>query len=188
MSPLLTVSFLIDQCIYFSRNGLCTENRLRSQRAPTPYKIKINIRKCLNFVIRIALTRAILMSRFSNFLRNSIIHFRMFLNFETCFLGVTVSLLSRLQAVSKIHVQIYPYLISDGKRNFSRPCGRHVNETVTGRKHVTKIKNMRKWMVEFVRKFENRGIKIVPYNSILITKSINLQLFSLIWDGVGGTL
>ena len=34
-------------------------------------------------------------------------------------------------------------------------------------------------MVEFLRKFENRGIKIAQVNSILITKSINLQLFTL---------
>ena len=44
---------------------------------------------------------------------------------------------------------------------------------------------MRKWMVEFLRNFENRGIKIDQINSILITKSINLQLFTLILYGVG---
>ena len=65
------------------------------------------------------------------------------------------------------------------------PCDRHSNETVTLRKHVTKYKNMQKWMVEFIRKFENRGIKIARVNSILTTKSINLQLFTLILYGVG---
>ena len=40
-------------------------------------------------------------------------------------------------------------------------------------------------MVEFFRKFENRDIKIDRVNSILITKSINLQLFTLILYGVG---
>ena len=40
-------------------------------------------------------------------------------------------------------------------------------------------------MIEFLRKFETRGIKIVRNNSILITKSNNLQLFSLILYGVG---
>ena len=39
-------------------------------------------------------------------------------------------------------------------------------------------------MVEFLRKFENRGTKIAGVNSILITKSINLQLFTLILCGV----
>ena len=36
-------------------------------------------------------------------------------------------------------------------------------------------------MVELLRKFEKREIKIARINSILITKYINLQLFSLIW-------
>ena len=40
-------------------------------------------------------------------------------------------------------------------------------------------------MVEFLRKFENRSIKVVQDNSILITKSINLHLFTLILYGVG---
>ena len=46
-------------------------------------------------------------------------------------------------------------------------------------KHVTKYKNMRKWIVEFLKKFENRGIKITQVNSILITKFINLLLLTL---------
>ena len=35
--------------------------------------------------------------------------------------------------------------------------------------HVTKYKNMRKWMVEFLRRFEDRDIKIdrVNYNYLL---------------------
>ena len=45
-----------------------------------------------------------------------------------------------------------------------RPCDRHSNETVTFRKHVTKNKNTRKWMIEFLRKFDNRGIIIVRVN------------------------
>ena len=55
-----------------------------------------------------------------------------------------------------------------------RPCDRHSNETVTLKKHITKYKHMRKWMAEFPRKFENRGIKIARVNSIRITKSIIL--------------
>ena len=43
---------------------------------------------------------------------------------------------------------------------------------------------MRKWMIEFLRKFENRGIKINRVNSILITKSINSLLFPVILYGV----
>ena len=37
------------------------------------------------------------------------------------------------------HVPIYPYLISEGRRNYDR----HRNDTVTLSKHVTKYKHMR---------------------------------------------
>ena len=67
----------------FSINGLSTENRLRPQRTPIPYKIKVNNCKLIDLVIRIEITREILMPRFSNFLRRSIIHFRMFLYLES---------------------------------------------------------------------------------------------------------
>ena len=40
-------------------------------------------------------------------------------------------------------------------------------------------------MIEFLRKFENPRIKIGLVNPILITKSINLQLFTLIFCGFG---
>ena len=43
-------------------------------------------------------------------------------------------------------------------------------------------------MIEFLRKFENSGIKIARVNSIRITKSIDLQLFTLIFYVVGGPL
>ena len=53
-------------------------------------------------------------------------------------------------------------------------------------KHVTKYKTMRKRMIEFLRKFENRGIKIARVNSIPITNiSVNLHFFTLILYGVG---
>ena len=43
-------------------------------------------------------------------------------------------------------------------------------------------------MVDFLRKFENRDIKIARVNSILITKSDDLQVFTLILYGVGRPL
>ena len=67
-----------------------------------------------------------------------------------------------------------------------RPCDRHSNETVTLSKHATKNKTMRKWMVEFLRKFENGGVKIARVNLILITKSMDFQLFTFILCGFGG--
>ena len=96
----------------------------------------------------------------------------MFLYLETCFLRVTVSLICRLHAVSKIHVPILIIMKGD---EIVRPCDRHRNETMTLRKHVTKYKNMSKSMGEILRKFENRSIKITRVNSIRITKSSNLQ-------------
>ena len=56
---------------------------------------------------------------------------------------------------------------------------------MTLRKHVLKYENMQKSMVDFLRKFENRGTKINRVNSILITKSINLPLFTLILYSAG---
>ena len=45
---------------------------------------------------------------------------------------------------------------------------------------------MRKWMVEFPRKIENRGIKIARIISIRITKSINhKESLHSIFYGVG---
>ena len=115
--------------------------------------------KYLDLVTRIELTRTILLQRFSNFLGNSTIHFHIFLYLETCLLRVTVSLLCRLQAVSTLHVPIFPCLIIVKGDEIVRHCDRHSNETVTLRKHDTKYKNPKKWMIEFLRKCESRGIK-----------------------------
>ena len=57
---------------------------------------------------------------------------------------------------------------------FDTAYDRHRNEIATLRKHITKYKNMRKWMVEFLRKSESRGDKIAQVNPIRFTKSINL--------------
>ena len=82
------------------------------------------------------------MPGFSHFLGNRSSNFRMFECLVTCFLRVTVSLLCRLQAVSKIHVPIYPcLLISKGRRNcttFDRHS-KFSNGTATVRKHVNQI-------------------------------------------------
>ena len=59
------------------------------------------------------------------------------------------------------------------------------NETVTLRKYVKKYKHMRKWMVEFLRKFENRGIKIYL---VKLNSHHQIFQFNLILYGVGGPL
>ena len=51
-----------------------------------------------------------------------------------------------------------------------RVCDRHCNETATLENNVTKYKHVRKWRVEFLSESKSRGIKIVPVNSIRITK------------------
>ena len=61
-----------------------------SQRTPNTLQ---NLSKLTDLMMRIELTRAILMSQFSNFLRNSTIYFCMCLYLVTYFLIVTVSLL-----------------------------------------------------------------------------------------------
>ena len=60
-----------------------------------------------------------------------------------------------------------------------RPFDPHSNETEPARKHVTKYKHMRKFML-FLGNFENRSIKIARVNSIRITKSINLLKFCMV--------
>ena len=75
--------------------------------------------KLIDFLI-IKLNWAILMPGFSHFLENETIDFHMFECLVTCFLRVMVLLLCQLQAISKIHVSIYPCLIiSEGRRNSS---------------------------------------------------------------------
>ena len=55
-------------------------------------------------------------------------------------------------------------------------------------KNCVEKKNMRKWMIKFLRKFDNCGIKIARVNLILITNPINLQLSTFIFYGVEGPL
>ena len=130
-------------------------------------------------MIRIKFT-PLLIARFSIFLKNSKINFRMFLYLVTCFLRVMISMLCRSQGQT-----ISSPLLKLDTSFYDTACSRHSNETVTLRKYVYKNKNMRKWMIEFLRKFENRSVKINPINSIIITKSINLQLFTFILYGFG---
>ena len=56
-------------------------------------------------------------------------------------------------------VLIYLYLISEGNE-IVRACDRHSNKAVTLGKHVTKYEHMRKWIVEFLRKYESSDDKI----------------------------
>ena len=122
-------------------------------------------------LLQIELTRAILSPRLSDFLRNSTIHFPpCFCYLVTCCLKVMVSLLY-MPATNWIrdtcfNLSLYIYLIIVKRDEIVRSCDRHSNEAVTLRKHVTKYKNIRKWIVEFLRKSESRRDKIARVNSI----------------------
>ena len=129
------------------------------------------------------------MTRFSNFLKNYIINFRMFLYLETCFLRVTVSSLCRLQTVSKIHVTIYPYLIIVKGDEIVRPCDGHSNETVSLKKHVTKI-NIKHAKMEgrIFQKNTNRVIKIIQVKGKKSSMAKSLSEENLLPQNVGSII
>ena len=112
-------------------------------------------------MIRIELTPAILMPRLPDFGKNrqSI--------FSHIFIVIEEHPVCRgfdAMPITIKQYQIYmsqfiPILFVNGD-SIVRACDCHSNETVNIRKHVTKHKNTRKWMVEFRRKSECRGIKI----------------------------
>ena len=125
------------------------------------------------------------MVQFSNFLRNLTIHLCMFSYLVTCFLRVAVPLLCRSQGRTISPGFTNQMGINRNTCIFDTACNRHSHNNVTLKKHVTKYKSMRKWMVEFFKKIQNRSIKISGVNSILLTKSTNLPLFTLILYGFG---
>ena len=162
-------------------NGLSTSGQFNN-RPPTPYKINVNNSKFIDFVDKNRVISTTLIALFSNFLRNSSIHFRMFLYLVTCFLRVTVWILYRSQGRT-----ISSSFTNQGQIGtciYNTACNRYSNETVTLRKYVFKYKNMRKWMIDFSENLRIVALKLLV-NSILITKSINLQSFTLILYGFG---
>ena len=109
------------------------------------------------------------MPGFSHFLGNRTINFRMFfapLVFASCIKDTCSNLSPSKELVKGDEIV--------------RPLDRHSNETTTVGKHFTKYKHTRKFMLVFLDKFENRGIKIARVNWIQITKSINLFKFFMV--------
>ena len=96
-----------------SKNEMASKLSRPEKTVPTAYHylMKINVKSCKfkDLEIGIELTRTILMPRFSNFLRNSIIQFCMFLYLVTCY-----KLYQKY-----VYVPIYPYLINEWRRNCS---------------------------------------------------------------------
>ena len=72
---------------------------------------------------------------------------------------VTMPVKNCIKETCTVMFQFIPICLVKGEE-IVRPCDRHSNETETLRKHVSKYKRMRKMTVEFLRKFDNRGIKI----------------------------
>ena len=126
----------------------------------------------MDLVIRIKLNWVTVMPWFSHFLGNRTINFRMFECLVTCFLKVMVLLLYWLQAISKIHVPIYPCLIiSEGRRNVQL-FDRHSNETVTVTRHVAKYKHMQKnWGWYFLE-----NLRIVALKLLKLTQYVSPNL------------
>ena len=135
-------------------------------------------------VIWIELTWAILIPLFSNFLRNSTIHFHMFLYLGTCFLRVMVSLVCRLQAVSKMHVPIYSYLISEGRQNCSTLWLAQKNETVTLGNMLPNINICKIGWLNFWENLRIVALKLLEL-SLLLSQNLSISFtFVSFWGFV----
>ena len=64
----------------------------------------------------------------------------------------------------ELFASISPYLICEGRDEIIWAFDRHSVEIVTLSKHVAEYEKIRKWMFEFLSKFQNRGIKIHRVN------------------------
>ena len=147
-----------------------------SQRTRAMYKIKVNNCKFLDLVIRILLIWAILMPKFSNLLRNSTIHFRVSI-FGSIFPerhGFVAVPVTRSNNLISLH-----QLDRDKLEHVSliQLVNGNYNETVTLRKHASKYKNMRKWMIEFLENLRIVALKLLELTRFL---SPNLQ-FTVIY-------
>ena len=110
------------------------------QRTSTPYKINVNFGD-QNWLNSSNFNETI--PKYSEKFDHP---FRTFFYLVTCFLRVTVSLLCRLQAVSKIHVPIY--LISEGRLNCSTLWPGTATKPWLG-KHVSNINTCENWWLNF---------------------------------------
>ena len=131
-------------------------------------------------MIRIKLNRAILMPRFPDFLGNISINFQMFECLVTCFLIFTVSLLCRLQAVSNIHVPIYPCLIiSEGRRNCSTFWSTQQRNRDCQDTYVTKYKTLENESWYFSENFRIVALKLLELTQLTSLK-ISIY-FNFVW-------
>ena len=114
----------------------------------------------IDLVIRFKLTQAFLIPRFSNCVKNYIIHFFAFFynwkHFPQSHGFVATPVTSRtMDSCSYLSLSNWwreTKLFDLVTGTTSKPC-------LSGNIHVTKYKTMQTWMVEFVRKFENTTTK-----------------------------
>ena len=174
----------IARTIDFSINGLTTENRLRSIRTPTPYKIKVNNCKLIDLAIRRVnssnFNATIL--KFSKKFYNPFSHDFMFGNLfpeshgfvampVTSSIKDTCSNLSLSNSSERRNCStLWP--VQQRSRDSQETCYQIWKHAKNGWSNFS----------------ENLRILSIWVNSILITKSINIQLFSLILYRVGGPL
>ena len=126
------------------------------------------------------------MPRFTNFLKKFTIHFCKCFYLVTCFVRVTVSLLCRSQgrtisspSTNKRGINWNKYLWYSNETDWTKPL--HSNETVTLMKHATIYKNMRKWLVDFLRKFSSRGIKMLEWTQFASSNQSMYFNFARCW-------
>ena len=149
----------------FLYQWLSTENRLRSQRNPTSYKIKVNKCKLIDLITRINSNNfSATILKFSEKFDPPFSHVFIFGNvFPESHGFAAMPVTSCIKdTCSNLLIQIV------------RHCDRHSNETVIHRKHV----NLRTVALKF--------LELTRFLSLY--KSINLQLFTSIFYGVGGPL
>ena len=92
-----------------------------------------------------------------------------FLYLVSCFLSVTVSLQCRLQAVSMMHVTIYPFVIIEERRNrIDLVTGTPTKPYLSGNM-LPNINTCENGWSNF-----SENLRIARVNSIRITKSIKL--------------
>ena len=153
---------------------------------PTPYQIKGNKFKFMDLEIRIELTRVILLPGFSVFFRNSTIHFSMFLYLETCFWESRFRGCAGYKLNLRYMFQFIPIKLWKGDEIVLLVIGTATKPWLSG----NMLLNIKTCVMHgrISHKIWESWIKIARVNSILITKSINLQLFTFILYCVGSPL
>ena len=172
------------QYTHISINGPRTGGYFKNVNIIRDHNTIQNQRKLIDLVMRIELTREILSSRISDFLRNSTIDFCMFSHFVTCFLRVTVSLLCWSHAVSKIHIPIYPILIVIGTKLLELVTGTTTKPRLSGNM-LPNIKRCKDLLANFSENLRVVVIKLFELTQIASPNPSIYFSFARCWGKVG---